>query len=170
MRKYLQLLSLMLCMMAGAMVFAACGDDDDDDVNPDNQKADSSITVQDIIGDWYGIDENTSEKVNVFVLFLEQGGHGMYGEIKAKAKNDWEPEEQSVEMSWVLEKGVLTMSFETPDGQETRVGEIVKKNSDGSLQVRRQLGEGKTDVITINRLNDRQSFWQLVEELISSKL
>lgn len=164
MKKYLQLLSMMLCMMAGTMFFVACGDDDDDDTNPT-----SSITEQDLYGGWYGIDENSSEKVNLFWIYLEPEGRGMYGEVKAKAKHNWELEDASVDINWVLTSGVLTMSFESEEGTMYRVGEVLSKNSDGSLQVKRHLDEGETDVITIYPLQNMDNLYRMMEEMIASK-
>ncbi|MBO4906961.1 MAG: hypothetical protein J5486_08025 [Bacteroidaceae bacterium] len=160
MKKYLQLLSMMLCMMAGTMFFVACGDDDDDDTNPT-----SSITEQDLYGGWYGIDENSSEKVNLFWIYLEPEGRGMYGEIKAKAKNNWRVEDASVDITWTLQSGTLTMLYNS----QPRVGDVVKKNSDGSLQVKRHLNDGKTDVITIYPLQDQQALYQIVEQMVQEK-
>ena len=161
MKKYLQLLSLMLCMMAGTMFFVACGDDDDDN---DTTPA-SSITEQDLYGGWYGIDENSSEKINIFWMYFEPEGRGMYGEIKAKAKNNWRIDDASVDITWTLKSGTLTMLYNS----QPKVGEILKKNSDGSLQVKRHLGEGKTDEISVYPMRDQQVLYQIVEQMVQEK-
>ena len=162
MKKYFYLMSLMLCMVFGSMAFVSCDDDDDDDAAPD-----TSITANQILGCWYGIDENTSERVGAFVVKLQDGGRGVYAEYKARAKHDWEPEGAQVEIEWQLTNGTLTMTCE-------RNGEVMERKADllklsgNKMNIRRYLEEGQTDQMTIERCESLEAaediFWNILEE------
>jgi len=168
MKNYFKLMSLFLGLLMGCFAFVACGDDDDDENGTPNTPALTSITEQDLYGGWYGIDENSNEKINIFEMVFEPQGRGFYAEIKAKANHDWEPEEESVDMTWTLNKGTITMTFQVEDGSETRVGDILAKNQDGSMKIRRHLENNKTDEMIIYPLTDH-GVWRIFEELLMSK-
>ena len=154
-----------MCMMllAATLTFTACGSDDDDD-NGGGQGG-SSITANQILGTWYGVDENSSERVNIFVVTLNQNGQGVYSEYKAKAKNNWATERQSTNMTWTLLNGTLSM---TANG-ETLKGDLLSLNGN-SLRVKRYLGDGKTDVITLTRVSGgEQEIISALDKLVAEK-
>ena len=154
-----------MCMMllAATLTFTACGSDDDDD-NGGGQGG-SSITANQILGTWYGVDENSSERVNIFAVTLNSNGQGVYSEYKAKAKNNWTTERQSTNMTWTLSNGTLSM---TANGS-TLKGDLLSLKGN-SLQVKRYLGDGKTDVITLTRVSGgEQEIISALDKLVAEK-
>lgn len=154
-----------MCMMllAATLTFTACGSDDDDDIG--GGQGGSSITADQILGTWYGVDENSSERVNIFAVTLNSNGQGVYSEYKAKAKNNWTTERQSTNMTWTLSNGTLSM---TANGS-TLKGDLLSLKGN-SLQVKRYLGDGKTDVITLTRVSGgEQEIISALDKLVAEK-
>ena len=101
--KHLKLLSLLLMATFGVLAFTACGDDDSGDKGNGN-----NITSAQLIGTWYGVDENSSKRINIFVMDFTTNGKGHYAEYKAKAEENWNPREpQYDDMTWTLTNGTL---------------------------------------------------------------
>ena len=165
MKNCFKLMSLMLGLLMCSQVFVACGDDDEDDKNPTG--GDTSIKAEQLYGCWCAVDENTAEKVNVFCVYLEPDNRGYYVEFKAKAKNNWEVEDESVDIKWSLSNGKLTMIAEYEGERMERSADLLKLDGN-SLTIKRYLGEGKTDQVTMARAESpqeaRQILWQLVEQ------
>ena len=64
----------MLMAVVAVFAFTACGDDDSGkDGNGGNG---SQVTPEQLIGTWYGVDENSSKKINIFVMAFASGGSG----------------------------------------------------------------------------------------------
>lgn len=180
--KNLKFMSLLLGLMLSSSVFVACGGDDDDDdkkpndsnnqENVDNQtKPDASITSDKIIGStWYGIDENSDKKINIFVMMFEPEGRGMYGEFKAKADHNWEVEDQTADMTWVLKNGTLEATVVVPqEGAMTRKGDLLKLDGN-TLTVKRYLEDNKTDIITLSRIESPQAVMMILQEMLVGKI
>ena len=157
-----------MCMMllAATLTFTACGSDDDDD-NGGGQGG-SDITANQILGTWYGIDENTSERINIFIMTFTSNGRGTYSEYKAKAKNNWQIETQSADMTWTLQNGTLNATV-TKDGKAvTRKGDLLKLNGN-TLTVKRYLDEGDTDVMTLTRASGAQEVATIITNMANEK-
>ena len=169
MKKVFKLMSLMLCMMAVSATFMACGDDKEE-VTPSNGQPNASITAQDLLGTWYGIDENSDKKITIFMLELPSDGIGVYTEYKAKAEEDWEPYmERPMQISWTLSNGTFTMTAQTPGGKQSRVGDILSKTSDGSLKVRRHLVEGFDEITLYAVTGGEDAIRKVLENLLLTK-
>ena len=157
-----------MCMMllAATLTFTACGSDDDDD-NGGGQGG-ASITENQILGTWYGIDENTSERINIFVMTFTANHQGTYSEYKAKAKNNWQIETKSANMTWTLQNGTLNATV-TMDGQSvTRKGDLLELKGN-TIKVRRYLGEGETDVVTLTRASGAQEVATIITTMANAK-
>lgn len=127
------------------------------------------ITAENIMGCWYGIDENSDRKINLFVMWLEPDGIGKYAEFKAKADKDWKPEAVNVDINWSLENATVTMEFVTPEGTEYKQGDVLSV-TENELTVRRHLEENKTDVMTIKRCNNIDEAGEIFAQTLSKKL
>ena len=158
--KHLKLLSLLLMATFGVLAFTACGDDDSGDKGNGN-----NITSAQLIGTWYGVDENSSKKINIFVMDFTTNGKGHYAEYKAKAEENWNPREpQYADMTWTLINGTL---HATVDGT-TRKGDILSINGN-KLTVRRYLDEGRTDEVVMTRVNSANELMQIFYQMIAEK-
>lgn len=169
MKKYFKVMSLLLCMMAIPMTFVACGGDDDDNTpSGGGDKSGSAVSVQDLYGAWYGIDENSDKKVNVFIVTFEPNGKGNFVEIKAKAEHNWEVEnDKSFEYTWTYENGTVTMTV----GDEQMSADVLKKNDDdGTITIKRHLEEGESDEIKIYKVQNTQEAYLIFSELRNQKL
>ena len=173
MKKLFYVMSLFLGLLISSSAFVACGDDDDNKDNGGGSQQGggttiTNVTEKDILGTWYGVEES-EDKINVFVVALYDGGRGYYVEFKAKAKNNWEPkQEESVEMTWIMKDGALTMTFQEGDQTATRRGDVLAKNADGTLKVKRYLDEG-TDEIILKPIQNPQEAYNILYELVKNK-
>ena len=156
-----------MCMMllATTLTFTACGDDDDD--NGGGQQG-STITENQILGTWYGIDENTSERINIFIMTFNSNHQGTYSEYKAKAKNNWQIENQSANMTWTLTNGTLNATVTIEGEAVTRKGDLLKLDGN-TLTVRRYLDDGKTDVVTLTRASGAQEVATIITNMANEK-
>lgn len=169
MKKYFKVMSLLLCMMAIPMTFVACGGDDDDNTpSGGGDKPGSAVSVQDLYGAWYGIDENSDKKVNVFIVTFEPNGKGNFVEIKAKAEHNWDVEnDKSFEYTWTYENGTVTMTV----GDEQMSADVLKKNDDdGTITIKRHLEEGESDEIKIYKIQNTQEAFLIFNDLRNQKL
>lgn len=158
--KHLKLLSLLLMATFGVLAFTACGDDDSGDKGNGN-----NITSAQLIGTWYGVDENSSKKINIFVMDFTTNGKGHYAEYQAKAEENWNPREpQYADMTWTLINGTL---HATVDGT-TRKGDILSINGN-KITVRRYLDEGRTDEVVMTRVSSADEFMQIFLQMIAEK-
>jgi glutaredoxin len=168
MKKLFYFMSLMLCMMFGSMTFVSCGDDDDKSTSGGG--ADTSVTARDLIGCWYGVDEKSSEKINVFVMNFTTTTEGNYMEYKAKSKNNWAIEtDNQMTFTWTLVNGVMTAQLYSGGSKVgVMMGEIVKKISDNQIRVKRYLNEQgtKTDIVDIIRIDNPQQAQAVLRELL----
>lgn len=159
--KHLKLFSLLLMATFGVLAFTACGDDD----SGDKGNGSGNITPEQLIGTWYGVDENSSKKINIFVMNFATIGTGHYAEYKAKAEENWVPREpQSAEMTWTLTNGTLNANV----NGVTRKGDILSINGN-KITVRRYLDEGRTDEIVMTRVNSADEFMQIFYQMIATK-
>ena len=158
-----------MCLMALAatFTFTACGDDDDDNPSGGGQEG-STITENQILGTWYGIDENTSERINIFIMTFTNNGNGTYSEYKAKAKNNWQIEKQSADMKWTLQNGTLNATVTVEGKAMTRKGDLLKLNGN-TLTVRRYLDEGETDIVTLTRASGAQEVATIITNMANEK-
>ena len=154
----------MLLMATVAMfAFTACGDDDSGDKGNGNNG--NNISPSQLIGTWYGVDENSSKKINIFVMDFTANGKGHYAEYKAKAEENWNPREpQYADMTWTLINSTL---HATVDGT-TRKGDILSINGN-KLTVRRYLDEGRTDEVVMTRVSSADEFMQVFQQMIAEK-
>ena len=68
--KKFKFLSLILGLVLGSFAFVACGDDDDD--SDKGGQSSEVITIDELVGTWYLVDENSSEKVCIDIIqFIE---------------------------------------------------------------------------------------------------
>ena len=158
--KHLKLLSLLLMATFGVLAFTACGDDDSGDKGNGN-----NITSAQLIGTWYGVDENSSKKINIFVMDFTTNGKGHYAEYEAKAEENWNPREpQYADMTWTLINGTLNANV----GGTTRKGDILSINGN-KITVRRYLDEGRTDEVVMTRVNSANELMQIFRQMIAEK-
>lgn len=160
--KKLQWLSLfgMICM--GLFTFSACGDDEEE-----AQPGETSELATKILGSWYFVEEQSSEKVMVCWMSFGQNGTGVYGEAKAKAKNNWQVESQSLDINWTLSGNHLTM-VGSKDGESLKREGDVKDNGDGTFTVTRYLDDDTTDKVTICKMNG-QTAETILSQLLQGK-
>lgn len=170
--KHFKFLSLMLMAIVAMFAFTACGDDDDKDNKGGQQGGggDTSITADKLIGTWYGVDENSSKKISVFVMDFTANGQGHYAELKAKADENWEPREPEwANMTWTLSNGTLNATVSVPNkGDITRKGDIISLNGN-KMTVRRYLDDGYTDEIVMTRVNSADEFALIFAQMILEK-
>jgi hypothetical protein len=170
--KHFKFLSLMLMAIVAMFAFTACGDDDDKDNKGGQQGGggDTSITADKLIGTWYGVDENSSKKINIFVMDFATNGKGHYAEYKAKAEENWNPRDpQYADMTWTLTKGTLNATVVVPnEGAITRKGDILSLNGN-KMTVRRYLDDGYTDEIVMTRVNSADELALIFAQLILEK-
>lgn len=184
--KHFKFLSLMLMATVAMFAFTACGDDDEEgDAGKNNGQNNSGINTNDstnngsvqqnvtadqLIGTWYGVDENSSKKINVFVMDFEANGKGHYAEYKAKAEENWVTRDpQYAEMTWTLNNGTLNATVNIPnEGPVTRKGDILSLNAN-TVKVRRYLEDGYTDEMTMIRVNNANEFAQIFAQMILQK-
>ena len=158
--KHLKLLSLLLMATFGVLAFTACGDDDSGDKGNGN-----NITSAQLIGTWYGVDENSSKKINIFVMDFTTNGKGHYAEYEAKAEENWNPREpQYADMTWTLINGTLNANV----GGTTRKGDILSINGN-KITVRRYLDEGRTDEVVMTRVSSADELMQIFRQMIAEK-
>ena len=119
MKKYFYLMSLMVGLLFCSSGFMACGDDDDDKggSTPSGGGGGTPTTVDadKLIGLWYGVDENSDSKVNVFCINFMANSVGVYSEFKAKAKNNWVPETEVAQMTWQLDNNTVKFVVTIPE-------------------------------------------------------
>lgn len=159
-----------MCMMllAATLTFTACGSDDDDDNGGGGGQGGSTITADQILGTWYGIDENTSERVNIFAMTFNSNGKGTYTEFKAKAKNNWTTEKESTAMTWTLTNGTLNASIVIDGETHTLKGDLMNLNGN-TVKVKRYLGDGETDVITLTRVSGENEVATILNNMANEK-
>lgn len=150
----------MLMAIVAMFAFTACGDDENPGTNNGNK-----ITSDQLIGTWYGVDENSSKKINLFVMDFTTNGKGHYAEYKAKAEENWVSRDpQSADMTWTLTNGTLVADVNgTP-----RKGDILSLNGN-KITVRRYLEEGRTDEIVMTRVNSANEVMQIFQQMIAEK-
>jgi len=131
---------------------------------------DTSITADKLIGTWYGVDENSSKKISVFVMDFTANGQGHYAEFKAKADENWEPRDPEwANMTWTLSNGTLNATVNVPNkGDVTRKGDIISLNGN-KMTVRRYLDDGYTDEIVMTRVNSADEFALIFAQMILEK-
>lgn len=158
-------MGLMLCMVFGSMAFVACDDDDEEG------GGNASITSDQIIGCWYGIDENTDSKINVFSIYFEPNGRCMFEQYKSKSKNSWQIEEEGYDMTWVLSKGTVVMTLDgyEGEGEEYQMKADLLNINDNTLKIRRYLDEGDSDVIEMVRCDTPQDARRVLVQLLEEK-
>ena len=161
--KHLKFLSMMLMAVVAVFAFTACGDDDGGkDGNGGNG---SQVTPEQLIGTWYGVDENSSTKINIFVMAFTSVGSGNYTEYKAKADENWNPRQpQSASMTWTLTNGTLSANV----NGETRKGDILSLNGN-TIKVRRYLDNGRTDEIEMTRVSSTNEIEQIFQRMVAEK-
>lgn len=157
--KTFKFLSLILGLVLGSFAFVACGDDDDD--SDKGGQSSEVITIDELVGTWYLVDENSSEKVCIDIIQFIDKEHLLMTEMKAKAKNRWEPEiENPTGMTFTFDG--KTMKFE----EKPYSGDITKENGKYMIQ-RYENGQavgGKTDLIKVKSSDEAaQAFFQLIE-------
>ena len=173
MKKYFYLMSLMVGLLVCSTGFMACGDDDDDKGSTTPGGGGSGTTTatvdaEKLIGLWYGIDENSESKVNVFCINFMAKGVGVYSEFKAKAKNNWEPEAEAAQMTWELDNNTVKFLVTIPDkGTQERKADILKL-TDNEVTIKRYLDEG-TDQITMKRAQNEQEVVMYFSQLVAEK-
>ena len=176
MKKYFYLMSLMVGLLVCSSGFMACGDDDDDNGNGGTTPGGggsgtttATVDAEKLIGLWYGIDEDSDSKVNVFSINFMAKGVGVYSEFKAKAKNNWEPEAEAAQMTWELDNNTVKFLVTIPDkGTQERKADILKL-TDNEVAIKRYLEEG-TDEMTLKRAQNEQEIAMVFEQLRESKI
>ena len=170
MKKYFYLMSLMLGLMVGSFGLVACGDDDDKDSSGGGGGGTPSTEVDTdkLIGLWYGIDENSENKVCIFSVNFMANGVGSYTEIKARAKHNWEPEGEAAEMTWLLSGVTVKFLVTIPDkGTVERKADILNM-TDNEITIKRYLDEG-TDVMTLKRAKNEEEVFMVFAQLVAEK-
>ena len=158
--KQFKLLSLLLIATFGVLGFTACGDDDSGE-----KSSGSNITPSQLLGTWYGVDENSSKKINIFVMDFTSIGTGRYAEYKAKAEEGWNPRNpQYNNMTWTLTNGTLSAVV---DGT-TRQGDILSINGN-KITVRRHLDPGQYDEVVMTRVSSTDEIVQIFQQMIAEK-
>ena len=158
--KHFKFLSMMLMAVVAVFAFTACGDDDGGDKGNGNQ-----VTPEQLLGTWYGVDENSSTKINIFVMDFTSVGSGNYTEYKAKADENWNPRQpQSASMTWTLSNGTLNADV----NGVTRKGDILSLNGN-TIKVRRYLDNGHTDEIVMTRVNSANEVVQIFQQMVAEK-
>lgn len=161
----LQLKSL---LMMGALVcslgfMTSCGGGDDDDNTPNN--GGSTVQVSQILGSWY-VTEQSAEKLLVDVIQFNSNNTGVFTEIKAKAKTNWQPTTEPMPFTWTLNGNHVTMLFNHQGQQETREGDIVM-NSDGTATVTRKTDDGSSTVTMIMRRLNGKTGMDIMNQLLA---
>lgn len=156
--KTFKFLSLILGLVLGSFTFVACGDDDDD--SEKKEQSSEKISIDELNGIWYLVDENSSEKVCIDIIQFIDKEHLLMTEMKAKAKYSWEPEiGQPMGMTFTFDG--KTMKFE----EKPYSGDITKENSKYMIQRyenEQAVGE-KTDLIKVKSIDEAtQAFYTLV--------
>jgi hypothetical protein len=103
---------------------------------------------------------------------FSENGEGYYSDIKAKAKNNWEPEfSDPMLMKWSLDKGIMTAKLYQDGRDHTLKGEILQKISNNQLRVKRYFDENGTeyDIVDLNRAESEQQVAQYILQLIAQK-
>ena len=174
MKKYFYLMSLMVGLLVCSFSFMACGDDDDDKGSTTPGGGGSGTTTatvdaEKLIGLWYGIDENSESRINVFSINFMAKGVGVYSEFKAKAKNNWEPEAEAAQMTWQLDNNTVKFIVTIPEkGTQERKADILKL-TDNEVTIKRYLEEG-TDEMTLKRAQNEQEVAMVLAQLIEGKI
>lgn len=151
---------LFASLFVAAFALTACGDDDNSGKGNGN-----NITPDQLIGTWYGVDENSSTKINIFVMDFVTIGSGHYAEYKAKAEEDWVPRNpQYADMTWTLTNGTLNATV----SGTTRKGDILSI-SGNTIKVRRYLDEGRTDEVVMTRVSTADELMQIFYQMIATK-
>lgn len=157
--KTFKFLSLILGLVLGSFTFVACGDDDDDDSEKKEQSSEK-ISIDELNGIWYLVDENSSEKVCIDIIQFIDKEHLLMTEMKAKAKYSWEPE--------IGQPRAVTFTFDGKTMKFNEVpysGDIYKEN--GKYMIQRYENEQavgeKTDLIKVKSIDEAtQAFYTLV--------
>ena len=163
-------MSLMLGLMVGSFGLVACGDDDDKDSSGGGGGGTPSTEVDTdkLIGLWYGIDENSENKVCIFSVNFMANGVGSYTEIKARAKHNWEPEGEAAQMTWLLSGVTVKFLVTIPDkGTVERKADILNM-TDNEITIKRYLDEG-TDVMTLKRAKNEEEVFMVFAQLVAEK-
>ena len=77
----------MIGLVLGSFACVACGDDDDD--NKNNSTNTNRMTAEELIGNWYLVDENSSDKVCIDVIQVLTKENLVFTMMQARAKNNW---------------------------------------------------------------------------------
>lgn len=159
--KHLKFFSMMFMAAIVAMfALTACGDDDNEE-----KRDGKDVTPDQLLGTWYGVDENSSKKINLFVMDFAAVGTGHYAEYKAKADENWTPRDpQYADMTWTLNNGTLNANV----NGVTRKGDILSI-SGNKMTVRRYLEEGRTDEVVMTRVSNANEFMQIFLQMIADK-
>lgn len=156
--KTFKFLSLILGLVLGSFAFVACGDDDDD--SDKGGQSSEVITTDELVGTWYLVDENSSERVCIDIIQFIDKEHLLMTEIKAKAKYSWEPEiGQPTGVTFTFDG--KTMKFK----EKPYSGDITKENGKYMIQ-RYENGQAvgeKTELIKVKSTDEAlQAFYTLV--------
>ena len=175
MKKHFYLMSLMVGLLVCSFGFVACGDDKEDEgkgKDPGstiviNDSTTVSVSQDKLKGLWYAVDENSANKINVFMVNFMSGGQGYYAELKAKAKHNWEPEQESAPMTWQLDKNTVKFYVIIDQERMERKADILKL-TDNEVTIKRYLDEG-TDQITMKRAQNEQEVVMYFSQLVAEK-
>ena len=175
MKKHFYLMSLMVGLLVCSFGFVACGDDKEDEgkgKDPGstiviNDSTTVSVSQDKLVGLWYAVDENSDNKINVFMVNFMDRGQGYYAELKAKAKYNWEPEQEGAQMTWQLDKNTVKFYLIIDQERIERKADILKL-TDNEVTIKRYLDEG-TDQITMKRAQNEQEVFMYFSQLVAEK-
>jgi hypothetical protein len=175
MKKYFYLMSLMVGLLVCSFGFVACGDDKEDEgkgKDPGstiviNDSTTVSVSQDKLKGLWYAVDENSANKINVFMINFMDRGQGYYAEFKAKAKNNWGTESEAAPMTWQLDKNTVKFYLIIDQDRMERKADILKL-TDNEVTIKRYLDEG-TDQITMKRAQNEQEVVMYFSQLVAEK-
>lgn len=175
MKKYFYLMSLMVGLLVCSFGFVACGDDKEDEgkgKDPGstiviNDSTTVSVSQDKLVGLWYAVDENSDNKINVFMVNFMSRGQGYYAELKAKAKYNWEPEQERAQITWELDKNTVKFYLIIDQERFERKADILKL-TDNEVIIKRYLDEG-TDQITMKRAQNEQEVVMYFSQLVAEK-
>jgi hypothetical protein len=94
-------------------------------------------------------------------------GQGYYVEMKAKAKYNWEPEQESAQITWQLDKNTVKFYLIIDQERMERKADILKL-TDNEVTIKRYLDEG-TDQITMKRAQNEQEVVMYFSQLVAEK-
>lgn len=163
--KKIQFWSLLIGLVLGSFACVACGDDDDNDKKGESGTS-GNITAEELIGNWYLIDENSSKKVCIDVIQVLDKQNLVFTEMKAKAEYGWElrdEDQRTQHMTYTYDGKRITMS------QGNMGAEITKEN--GQYMIQRYEGDQtvgtKIELFKIQKVDEAAQKFAL---LVASKM